>query len=108
MSRRSHVTTAHRLVTGSWSADVDALEAAIGRFGAHRSLTNECRVVFFEIPGDRHLHVNVTHRHETAAARGWAGPARLPEGFVHNRLFSKTPQIRMMHDIRDMVFAERI
>ena len=108
MERKSRVTTEHKLLTGSWTADVEALEAAIGRFAADRPLTNDCRVVFFEIVRDDHLHVNVTHRHRTLAVRGWAGPASVAEGFVHNRTFGDTPPSRIVRHIRDMVFAPRI
>jgi hypothetical protein len=101
------VTTAHKLLTDSWTADVKALETAVGRFATDRSLTNRCHVVFFEI-GDGRLHVNVTHRHQTRAVRGWAGPASLREGFVHNRMFADAAPRRMVRQIRDMVFAERI
>jgi hypothetical protein len=101
------VTTAHRLLTDSWTADVAALETAVGRFTADRSLENRCHVVFFEI-GDGRLHVNVTHRYQTRAVRGWAGPASLPEGFVHNRTFADAAPAHMSRQIRDMVFAERI
>jgi hypothetical protein len=102
------ITTTHKLLTRSWTADVEALETAIGRFKADRAVTNDCRVVFFEIVGDGHLHVNVTHRYPTRAASGWAGPASVPEGFVHNRTFGDTPPNRIVRHIRDMVFAARI
>jgi hypothetical protein len=105
---RAQITTAHKLHTGSWTADVETLETAVGRFTENRPLTNDCRVVFFEVAQDRHLHVNVTHRHQTRAVRGWAGPASMPEGFVHNRTFAKTSPKRMIRHIRDMVFAERV
>lgn len=108
MTQNSHITTAHKLVTGSWNADVEALETAVGRFTANRLLANDCRVVFFEVAQDRHLHVNVTHRHQTRSVRGWAGPASMPEGFVHNRIFGKTSPNLMIRHIRDMVFAERV
>jgi len=101
------VTTKHKLVTSRWTADVETLETAIGRFTADRPLTNDCHVVFFEIAGDGQLHVNVTHQHPTMAVRGWAGPARLPDGFVHNRRFGDTPTSQMVRHIRDMVFAVR-
>ena len=98
----------HKLLTRSWTSDLEALEASIGRFAERRPLTNACRVVFFEIAGDAHLHVNVTHRHQTTTARGWAGPANMPEGFVHNRMFGVTPSGKMLRHIREMVFAERM
>src|SRR5882672_11531493 len=81
------VTTDHKLLTSAWTADVATLETAIGQATVRRPLTNDCHVVFFEIPGDDDLHVNVTHQHPTMNVRGWAGPARLPDGFVHNRRF---------------------
>jgi len=101
------VTTTHKLLTDSWTADVEALETAVGRFATDRSLTNHCHIVFFEI-GDGRLHVNVTHRYQTKAVRGWAGPASLREGFVHNRTFADAAPGQMFRQIRQMVFAERI
>ncbi len=108
MVQKSRVTTKHKLLTGSWTTEVEALETAIGRFHTGRPLTNDCEVVFFEVVRDGHLHVNVTHKHVTRGVSGWAGPASLPQGFVHNRTFGETPPGRMMRDIRDMVFAARI
>jgi len=101
------VTTKHRLLTSAWTEDVETLETAIELFTANRPLANECHVAFFEIAGDRDLHVNVTHHHQTAAVRGWAGPARVPDGFVHNRRFGDTSSNTMIRQIRDMVFAPR-
>ena len=100
------VTTRHKLLTGSWTADVEMLETAIGRFTNERPLANGCQVAFFEIPGDAELHVNVTHRHPTVAIRGWVGPASLPGGFVHNRRFGDTPPNQILRHIRNMVFAD--
>jgi hypothetical protein len=102
------ITTKHKLLTGSWTADVEALETAVGRFNVDHPLTNDCRVVFFEIAGDEHLHVNVTHRYPTRAVSGWAGPASVPDGFVHNRTFGETQPRQMIRHIRDMVLAARI
>lgn len=99
------VTSRHALLTSSWTADVATMENAIGRFTADRPLANGCQVVFFEIAGDGDLHVNVTHQRATKARRGWAGPARVPDGFVHNRRFGNTPPERIVRHIRDMVFA---
>jgi hypothetical protein len=97
-------TAVHKLLTTTWPTDVEALETAIGRF---RPSTNDCHVVFFEIAHDDHLHVNVTHRYATRAVRGWAGPGRVPDGFVHNRRFGERQPSRMIRDIRDVVFAAR-
>jgi hypothetical protein len=100
------VTSRHKLLTSSWTADVETFERAIGRFTLDRPLANDCHVVFFEVPGDGQLHVNVTHQHQTMAVRGWAGPARLPDGFLHNRRFDDTPPRQIIRHIRDMVFAD--
>jgi hypothetical protein len=99
------VTTTHKLLTSSWTADVETVEAAIGRFTARRRLANDCQIVFFEIAGDGQLHVNVTHQDATMPVRGWAGPARLPGGFVHNRRFGDNSPSQIIRHIRDVVFA---
>jgi hypothetical protein len=62
----------------------------------------------FEVARDGHLHVNVTHKHATRKAPGWAGPARLRAGFVHNRTFDDTQPSHIIREIRDMIFAPRI
>lgn len=98
------ITATHKLVTESWTADVEAVETAIRRF---RSSSNDCQVTLFEMAGDRHLHVNVTHTFPTTTAPGWAGPACLPQGFVHNRRFSE-PAGQIVRHIRNMVFAAPI
>jgi hypothetical protein len=105
---RPTLTTTHTLITGAWTADVRAMETAVGRFTAKQPLTNACQVAFFEVARDGDLHVNVTHKYETAAVKGWAGPARLPQGFVHNRTFGDTPPSRIVRHIREMIFAAKI
>jgi hypothetical protein len=102
------ITTTRNLLTRSWTADVDALEMAIGRLRSRGPRTDDCRVALFEVVGDPNLHVNVTHRHRTQAPRGWAGPAVLPQGFVHNRTFGDVPPNQIVRDIRQMVFSARI
>src|SRR6188474_3408716 len=72
------ISARHQLVSDSWTADVENLERAIGRFKANPNVANTCEVVFFEIVGDRHLHCNVTHRHATKRVTGWAGPGQVP------------------------------
>jgi hypothetical protein len=99
--------TSHKLLTDSWTADVQTLETGVGRFTSDRPLLNHCRVVFFEIAGDDDLHVNVTHEHETVPVRGWAGPGRLTDGFVNNRKFGDTPPSTILRHVRDMVYAAR-
>jgi hypothetical protein len=102
------ITTKHTLLTGDWTADVAVLETAIGRFKADGRSRNDCQVTFFEIVNDGHLHVNVTHRLATKEVRGWAGPANVAGGFLHNRTFDDTAPPRMLRQIRDMVLAARI
>ena len=102
------ISARHHLLSNLWRADVDALEGAIGGFRTAWNLTNNCEVVCFEIAGDRHLHVNVTHRYETKRVKGWAGPGKMPDGFVHNRRFGDTSQAEMIRHVRDMVFATRM
>ena len=101
------VLARHELLSDSWRADVEALERVIGGFRTDGAPTN-CEVVCFEIAGDLHLHVNVTHRYPTKAVRGWAGPGRMSYGFVHNRRFGDTPRRQMIRHVREMVFAARV
>jgi hypothetical protein len=103
-----HIITTRNLLTRSWTADVHVLETALGRLTSRRPSTDDCRVAMFEVVGDDTLHVNVTHRHQTQAPRGWAGPAVLPQGFVHNRTFGDMPRNQIMHHIRAMVFSARV
>ena len=102
------VSARHQLLSHSWTADVENLERAIGRFKADRNIANSCEVVLFEIAGDEHLHCNVTHQHKTKTVSGWAGPGHVPNGFVHNRRFGDTSQDDMIRHIRDMVCAARV
>jgi hypothetical protein len=102
------VTTTRKLLTDSWTADVDTLETAIEGFNADARLQSECHVAFFEIVRDGDLHVNVTHPYLTRAVSGWAGPASVATGFVHNRTFDGSQPRQMLRRIRDAIFAERI
>jgi hypothetical protein len=101
------LTITRKLLTESWTADVEAVEAAIVRFGENRAVTNDCQVVLFETGRDDYLHVNVTHKHETRTAPGWAGPARLLAGFVHNRRFRDARTTAIIGSVREMVYASR-
>jgi hypothetical protein len=102
------ISARHQLLSDSWTADVEALETAIDRFRTDKDLTNHCEVVCFEIAGDGHLHVNVTHRYATQPVKGWAGPGKMADGFVHNRRFADTSQSEMIRHVRNMVFAVRV
>jgi hypothetical protein len=106
--RRACATTVsarHVHIGDAWTTRVKALEAVIKGFRPDGFVTNSCEVVFFEIPGDELLHVNVTHRYATRVVSGWAGPGTIPDGFVHSRTFRDTPQSEIVQHIRDMVFA---
>jgi hypothetical protein len=100
------ITTAHKLLTNSWAEDVEILETAVERFKAGHAPSNDCQVVLFEMNRDPLLHVNVTHKYRTKSVRGWAGPANLPQGFVHNRTFGHAQSTeRIVRHVREMIFA---
>lgn len=102
------ISARHQPLSHAWTAEVENLESAIGRFKTDRNVANSCEVVFFEIAGDGQLHCNVTHLHATKTVNGWAGPGHVPAGFVHNRRFGDTPQADILRHIREMVLAERV
>jgi hypothetical protein len=102
------ISARHHLLSDSWTSDVEKLERAIGRFNADWDMANNCEIVCFEIAGDEHLHVNVTHKYATKSLRGWAGPGSIPGGFIHNRRFGDTSQNDMIRNIRNMVCAARV
>ncbi len=104
--RTRPISARHLLLSGSWTEQVESLEAIINGFERDGHSDN-CEVVFFEIAGDECLHVNVTHRYERRVVSGWAGPGSIPDGFVHSRTFGDTSHREMMRHIRDIVFAER-
>ena len=99
------LTTNDALLTDAWTADVKALQAALRRITKAARPSSDCRIAFFEVVGDGHLHVNVTHQSATKDVNGWAGPGSTPEGIVHNRIFSRVPRYQILRQIRDMVFA---
>jgi hypothetical protein len=107
MTTSRGITTTQKLLTRLWTADVQQVEAAVGQFGAHRAVTNDCQIAFFEIDRDDQLHVNVTHKHATKSVHGWSGPAILASGFVHNRTFDGGRPRDIIGQIRRMVFAAR-
>jgi hypothetical protein len=102
------ITTTHKLIGKSWIAGVEAVEAAVGRFKAGDAARNDCQVALFEVVDDGYLHVNVTHKYPTKSVPGWAGPARVPNGFVHNRRFHAAEPGQIVRRVRDMVLAARI
>ena len=103
------ITTTRKLLTDSWTADVETVEAVVGRVRADHAARNDCHVVFFEMARDVHLHVNVTHKYATKSVPGWAGPASLPQGFVHNRTFGEGQSSdQIVRHVRKMIFAAPI
>src|SRR4051812_7474110 len=103
------IRTTHTLLTDSWTADVQTVETALGRFPIDAATNNDCQVAFFEMARDGHLHVNVTHQHPTKNVPGWSGPATLPRGFVHNRTFNDEQSSgEILRHVRAMVLAASI
>ena len=98
------LTTSHALLTDAWTADVNALQAALGRIKKGAGLSSDCRVNFFEVAEDGNLHVTVTHGSTTGDVNGWSGPGSAPEGVVHTRAFSRVPRYQVLRQIREMVF----
>src|SRR4051812_44659799 len=105
MVRSGRLSSTRKLLNASWGADVDAIERGMLLFEEAHPLVSDCEVVFFEIATDEKLHVNVTHRYRTETVRGWAGPADTSQGFVHNRTFGASSTTRIVHNVREMVFA---
>lgn len=108
MPRKAHITTKHQLLTGCWAVEVTQIQKAIEGLSDARTLTNDCGIMLFEMEGDRDLHVNVTHKHQTLSPKGWAGPGHTVEGFVHNRRFAVAPPELIARHIRAMVGAARV
>jgi hypothetical protein len=104
--RTGRLTSTRKLLSASWVAEVDTIERSMSVFEDAHPLASDCAVVFFEIATDEKLHVNVTHRYRTKAVRGWAGPGDTPQGFVHNRTFGAAATARIVHHVREMVFAD--
>ena len=103
------ITANHALLTEAWTAEVKSLVMALGRIKldarSARSVSSNCRVTFFEVAGDQHLHVNVTHQSATETIKGWSGPGTTSDGTVHNRTFSRMPRYQVLRQIKDMIFA---
>ena len=100
-----HVNSHHTLLTDVWAASVQTLEKGIGEFAVPPE--HQYHVSLFEMASDAQLHVNVTHRHETKAVKGWSGPGVSANGFIRNRRFDLAPAAEILRSIREMVFSER-
>jgi hypothetical protein len=70
------ITTAHKLLTDSWTEDVEIVETAVRRFRADHAPNNDCQVVLFETARDPQLHVK---RDPPAPDEGRAGMGRTGE-----------------------------
>ena len=101
----STVRVENKIHTEDWQDDAGAIMADIRALTRRRTLPQGCRVVLFELAGDRDLHVNVIHPHSTATPAGWAGPGETPGGFVHNRRFDYAESDRIARHIQEMVYA---
>ena len=102
-SRDGDLSSTRKLLTNAWTKRVDTAEIEIKRFKLKRPLTNDCKVVFFEIADDTSLHVNVTHRYPTKGIIGWAGPAtvlRASQPFVFGERRSALETFRRVVDRR--------
>jgi len=104
LAKAPAITANHALLTAAWTAEVTALESALRRITDAR-VSADCRVTFFEVAGDQHLHVNVTRRYATDGVNGWAGPGATSDGIVYNRTFSRMPRYQVLRQIKDVVFA---
>ena len=102
--RAAALTTTRALVTSVWSADVTVLDAALRRCRASTRSTGGCDVRFFEVEGDPHLHVNVTHLHSPSEVIGSTRAAAPPDGYVQSRVFPRAPRYQILRQIREMVF----
>jgi hypothetical protein len=99
------IIATHALLTGAWTMDVKSLEAALGRVKPEAGVNGHCRVTFFEVAGDRNLHVNVMHHAATEGVLGWAGPGATADGVVYNRTFNRMPRYQVLRQIKNMIFA---
>lgn len=98
------ITANHTLLTAAWTTEVKSLETALGRITDAR-VSSDCQVTFFEVAGDKDLHVNVRRRYATTGVDGWAGPGSTPNGIVYNRTFGRMPRYQVLRQIKAVIFA---
>jgi len=99
----THANSHHTLLTDAWVEDVQILEKGINAFPV--TPANDYHVALFEVAGDPQLHVNVTHKQQTEAVKGWLGPGVSASGFIYSRRFASTPTASILRRIREMVFS---
>mgnify|MGYP001071434269 CR=1 FL=1 len=89
------------LMTDSWTAQVDDLEAALN--SADLRPCDGCRIFFSESQVDSALHVTIVKPRETMMVSVWARPAVQPDGSFHYvRSFVLEPTDEIARHIRDM------
>ncbi len=89
------------LMTDSWTAQVDDLEAALN--AADLTTCDGCHIFFSETQGDGALHVTIVKPRETMMVSGWAGPAvQSGSSFRYTRDFVLEPTDDIARHIRDM------
>jgi len=101
--KKPTLTINHTPVHGMWTAEVTRLQASLTHLAGRRVPVNACVVSFFEVPGDRDLHVNVIHERQPAAVKGWSGPAAVRDGFVLNRRFHS--RVGILGHVEEVIFA---
>lgn len=94
------------LSTDSWTARVDALQAALQIANIPTTACEGCRITIAEVATDGLLHVTITKPRETMMATGWAVPTYRPGGsFAYERTFALETTEEMVRHIRDMFTA---
>ena len=86
-SRDGDLSSTRKLLTNAWTKRVDTAEIEIRRFKLKRPLTNDCKVVFFEIADDaslRQCHASISDQ----------GDQRLGRAGDHARGIRPQPQVR--------------
>ena len=101
--KKPPLTINHTPVHGMWTGEVTRLQASLAHLAGKRMPVSRCEVSFFEVPGDRDLHVNVIHEREPVAVKGWSGPAAVQNGFVLNRRFHSRAGI--LGHVEEVVFV---
>jgi hypothetical protein len=91
-----------RLLTKTWTADVDAIEGLLkGR--ALPSPEENRKVIFFEVAGDGMLHVTVLRERESFTTTPWSGPEQATDGFRYVHAFGDRPVRDIATSIREQL-----
>ena len=95
-----------QLLTDSWAARTDALEAAL--VSEPSPACEGCRVILGEVAQDGLLHVTIVKRHQTMMVSGWVGPIARTDGFRYMRTFALESVAEMVRHVRDMLASPRM